>query len=323
MLSRPRLGLALGGGAARGLAHLGVFHALEEAGMRPQVLTGTSVGALLGALYAFHQDAGEVERRVLAFTASDDFRRGALDNLRQGDQRGERGIIQNLFSLLRRGIILGVSLTRASVGSADNLARNIAALVPDVDIEDLSLPFAACSLDLIGGEAVTFTRGNLREAVRASSAIPGVFPPVERDGRLLADGGWVDKVPALPAFDLGADVVVGVDVSTVLEPPSPLRRGYDVMSRATVCIEWALRQLQLGLCDLVIRPAVSGVHWADFDQGPQLVAKGREATEAAIPLLVRQLRRERRWGWLRPSPGVRRAREHRRRVPRVEARGTA
>jgi NTE family protein len=142
---------------------------------------------------------------------------------------------------------------------------------------------------------------------------------VERNGQLLADGGWVDKVPALPAFDLGADLVVGVDVSTDLESEGDLKRGYDVMARASACTEWALRRLQLGLADVVVRPEVREVHWADFDRGEELIALGRQAAARVIPELSEALRRQRRWGWLRPSPGAKRARQFRTQLERLEA----
>jgi NTE family protein len=319
---RPaRLGLALGGGAARGVAHVGVIRELEEAGMRPAVISGTSVGALLGALYAFVLDGAELEARTLEFLRSDRFRRERLDFLREGESQRDRGLVQSFLSLVKRGYMLGVSLTRSSFVSAEHFAENIAGLVPDIAIEELPLPFAATALDLVSGRERVLRSGRLREAVRASSAIPGLFPPVSRDGALLADGGWVDKVPALPAFDLGADVVMSVDVSIDLEEEADLRRGYDMMARATVCTEWALRRLQLGLADVVVRPEVSHIHWADFDRAEELVDLGRQAARRAVPELSERLRRQRRWGWLRSSPGARRARQFRAQLARLESEG--
>jgi NTE family protein len=297
---------------------VGVIRELEEAGLRPAVIAGTSAGALLGALYAFVLDGAELEARTLDFLRSDRFRRERLDILREGEGQRDRSLVQSFLSLMKRGYMLGVSLTRPSFVSAEHFAENIAGLVPDIAIEDLPLPFAATALDLVSGRERVLRRGRLREAVRASSAIPGVFPPVQRDGALLADGGWVDKVPALPAFDLGADVVVGVDVSTDLEDRADLRRGYDVMARATACTEWALRRLQLGLADVVVRPEVSQVHWADFDRGEELVELGRRAAARALPELRERMRRQRRWGWLRSSPGAKRARHFHTQLERLE-----
>lgn len=317
--SGPRLGLALGGGAARGVAHVGVIRELEEAGIRPAVIAGTSVGALLGALYAFLLDGAELEARTLDFLRSDRFRRERLDFLREGERQRDRNLVQSFLSLMKRGYMLGVSLTRTSFVSAEHFAENIAGLVPDIDIDDLPLPFAAAALDLVTGRERVLRSGRLRDAVRASSAIPGIFPPVPRDGALLADGGWVDKVPALPAFDLGADVVVGVDVSTELEDEADLHRGYDVMARATVCTEWALRRLQLGLADVVVRPEVSGVHWADFDRAEEIIELGRRATARVVPEVRERMQRQRRWGWLRSSPGAKRARQFRAQLERLES----
>jgi NTE family protein len=194
----------------------------------------------------------------------------------------------------------------------------VASILPEAKIEDLSLPFAACALDLVSGEEVMITSGSVRKAVLASSAIPGLLPPVKMNGKVLADGGWVNKVPALHCFDLGADIVVGVDVSVRMEETQHLKRGFDVITRANACTEWALRRLQLGLCDLVIRPKVGTVHWADFDAAPQLIASGRQAIAECWSDLRELLRAQKRWGWLRPSRGVRRAR-HFRREPGVRS----
>jgi NTE family protein len=283
------------------------------------VITGTSVGALLGALYAFLLEGEELEARTMAFLGSDGFRRERLDFLREGEAQRDRGLVASFLSLVKKGYVFGVSLTRSSFVSAEHFAENIAGLVPDIDIEDLPLPFAATALDLISGRELVLRSGRLREAVRASSAIPGVFPPVERNGQLLADGGWVDKVPALLAYELGADLVVGVDVSTELESEPDLKRGYDLMARASACTEWALRRLQLGLADVVVRPEVSEVHWADFDRGEELIALGRRAAARVVPELRERLRQQRRWGWLRRSPGARRARQFRAQLERLEA----
>ncbi|MDH1675759.1 patatin-like phospholipase family protein, partial [Comamonas aquatica] len=180
----PKIGLALGSGSARGWAHIGVLQALDEAGIRPDVVCGASIGALVGAAYA----AGELERFadwVQSLGMRDVF--GFMDfNLSGGMLKGEK-----LISFWR---------------------RNFA----DFNIEDSALPFAAVATDLHSGAEVWLRHGSIADAVRASIAMPGLFTPVVREGRLLADGGLVNPVPASLARAMGADIVIAVDLNASL-----------------------------------------------------------------------------------------------------------
>jgi NTE family protein len=305
--SRPRVGLALGGGAARGLAHLGVLRAFECAGIPIHVLTGTSMGAVLGAAWIAEGDAARVETRLRDLLASDGFRRLRMDFLRE-TRRQKGGLLYSMGSLLRQGIVFGVSSLRRSFLSAEEFAANIHTLVPDVQIETLRYPFAATALDLISGEEIVQRSGSLREAVAASSAIPALLPPVRRGARLLADGGWVDKVPVLPAFALGAEVVVAVDITAELEEMDEHWRGIDVMARANEFKDQALVGFSRRMADVLIEPPVKQVHWADFQAADAIVQAGEEAGRAAIPEILGLLRRERWLCRLRRPRGLRAAR---------------
>jgi NTE family protein len=161
------------------------------------------------------------------------------------------------------------------------------------------------ALDIEAGHEVVLTSGNLRQAARASSAIPGILPPVRIDGRTLIDGGWVDKVPVLPAFKLGADVVIAVDITPGLEVGQAFTRGVDIMVRANAIKDATLVGHLRRLADVVIDPDISGIHWADFGAWKRCIEAGRVAAEAALPRIHEMLRRERFLSILRPAAGKR------------------
>ena len=301
---RLKVGLALGGGAARGLAHIGVLRGLLRAGVPIDVLTGTSMGSLIGGAYAATGDAEAVEASVRRVLGSEQFRKTRISFL--ADAKKKRGgLLYSVGRLVRDGIVYGVSTMRASFLPAEEFVESMESILPDRRIEELPLPFGAVALDLQAGQEVVLSRGSLREAVHASSAIPGILPPRRLNGRLLVDGGWVDKVPVLPAFHLGADVVIAVDISADLETLGAFDRGVDVMLRANAIKDAVLVGLQRRLADILIEPAVKGVHWADFESADQCIAEGERAAAAAAPAILGYLRRQRWRALLRPSLGKR------------------
>ena len=177
-----RIGLALGGGSARGLAHIGVIDALEDNGIRPDIIAGTSIGSVVGAAYA----AGEHER-LREFALSVD--------------------------LWRMLSFFQVKIPRTGLLDGEKLARFFRENIRIPNIEDLSKPFAAICCDYLTGARVVIDRGDIISAVRSSCSIPGLFTPVKRDNALLVDGGLVDSVPVSAAREMGADVIIAVDLN--------------------------------------------------------------------------------------------------------------
>ncbi len=304
-----KVGVALGGGAARGLAHLGVLRVLEREKVPIDVLVGTSMGALIGGAYAVRRDIDAVEKKVREIVASREFKRNGLNFLRETKQaRG--GLLFSMTNLLRKGIVYGVSTIRPSFLSAEMLASSLEAVVPEARIEDLGLRFGAVTLDLETAEEIVICSGDLRQAVKASSAIPGILPPVRSNGRLLIDGGWVDKIPVLPAFRLGADVVIAVDITAGLDDARSYHRGVDIMVRANQIKEMRYVNHLRRLADVLIEPDIKCVHWADFSAFNRCIEAGDAAASAAIPKILQLLRHERLWSVLRPGAGRRRAELH-------------
>lgn len=299
---RPRLGLALGGGAARGLAHVGVVRALGRAGIAVDIVTGTSMGALVGAFLA----GGGFDAFARWVLALDPIAVVRLVDVRPG----EGGLVQG-----------------------ERLLQQLRRLQPDGPIEAFPCRFAAVATDFADGRQVLLDRGPWSRAVRASIALPGLLSPVRVEGRLLVDGGLVDPVPVAPCRALGADLVVAVDVEADLLPrrcappaaetaadsgtlppllaelPTGLGRivrrfagplfgsgapapGYfDVVYGAILIVQDRIARARLAADppDLVIAPRVGHIGAFEFHRAAEAAALGEEAAEALLPLLERRL----------------------------------
>jgi NTE family protein len=297
-----KVGLALGGGAARGLAHIGVLHVFEREKLQIDVVSGTSMGAIIGGAYFALGDSGELATRARTLLSSEEFKKSKLSFLKESRDK-RRGLFFSMANFVRKGVLFGVSNLRPGFISAEDFAGNLAALIPDVLVEDLPLPFCAVTLDINSAEEVLLRHGSLRQAATASSAIPGIIPPVDVNGRVLIDGGWVDKIPVLPAFMLGADVVIAVDITAELETDLAYDKGVDIMVRANSIKDAALVENSRRTADVLIEPAVKHVHWADFTDYERCIEAGEEAANAAIPEIRRMLRRERWLSKLRRGRG--------------------
>ena len=304
-----KIGLALGGGAARGLAHLGVLRVLQQEQIPIDVVVGSSMGAIIGGAWAATRDIDAVERRVREVLTSEQFRKNRINFLNETKRQRGR-LLFSVSNLIRKGIFYGVSTVRTSFLSAEEFAGSMAAVIPEVDIEHLPVRFGAVTLDIDTAQEVILTTGDLRRAARASSAIPGILPPVRLNGRLLVDGGWVDKIPVLPAFKLGADVVVAVDISAGLAETRGYTRGVDIMVRANAIKDTKLVGYMRRLADVLVEPDTKSVHWADFGAFDRCIQAGAEATARVVPRIRQLLRHERVLSVLRPGEGKKLAEAH-------------
>lgn len=301
--SKKKIGLALGGGSARGLSHIGVILALQEADIQINCIAGTSIGALVGAVFC----AGKL--KVL------------------------EGICQHLSW---KQMLSFVDVVPPSSGLLDG--KKIAAFlrehIRETDMEDLPIPFAAIATDLACGQAAVIQKGNIIDAVRASFAIPGIFTPVKRGGKILVDGGLVDPVPVQAARDLGADFVLAVDLNHHLIPldseakkskPRPVEKPklhvikhspliqalnqrlpilesprlahfhswlgrdelpgiFDVFADAILIMQEQITRARLAHFppDLLIQPNLSAIRFHDYTLAPQAIAEGYRAAKAAL-----------------------------------------
>lgn len=261
------LGLALGGGGVRGFAHLGVLRVLEREGLAPAAIAGTSMGAIVAALYALLPSLDEVEARL------GDFFRGFAPTLRQLAARAATS----------HG---GIAIDEPSLLEPEVFHRHFDALIPDTTFERARLPLAVVAVDLVSGEEVVFTSGPLRPAVLGSAALPGVFPPIAFDGRLLVDGGWTNRIPIDAARQIGADRVVAVEVSDNADAPfSPItpKSGLQIALRAAEITRNHLARCAVQRADLLLVPATGHIALHDASRLADCVRLGAEAAQARIP----------------------------------------
>jgi NTE family protein len=251
---RPvRIGLALGGGAARGFAHVGVIAVLEEAGLKPQVIAGTSAGSLVAALYASGKTSAQLQQTALSME--------------------EVAFTDWMLPIFGRGMFRG-----------DALARYVNDLVAGRLIENMAIPLGIVATDLNSGEAVLFRRGDAGTAVRASSAVPAVFVPVKISGREYVDGGLVAPVPVKFVRQMGADPVVAVDISSPPEA-NPASDTLQILLQTFAIMGKSINQYELKEADVVVRPSQVGLKSADFSARERAIASGRAAMLAALPAL--------------------------------------
>ena len=257
-----KIGLALGGGGARGIAHLGVWQRLQELGIPIHCVAGTSIGAIAGAIIA----AGRVDE-ALAWCEMSSWKK-------------------------LPGLIFDRPTTKALL-LGRRVEEKLRQIIAAERFADLSMPYAAVATDLNTGEAVVMQEGNLISAVRASMSIPGVFSPIERDGRVLVDGGLVNPLPVSACRALGAEVIIAVDVNPLGDPAAakPFEKLHitDVLLKSFGIFNYELtrRELAVNKPDVLIRPDVGQVVALDFRRVGPLVEIGRRAVDENVVEMLR------------------------------------
>ena len=250
-----KIAVALGGGAARGFAHIGVLQVLEEQGIKPDIVVGTSAGSMVAALYASGRTPTEMEQ--IAMT---------LD---------ESSITDWVFP--------GRSLMKGEA-----LAKFVRDKTGGKTIEQMRIPLGIVAADLNSGESILFRRGDAGLAVRASSAVPAVFQPVKIGGREYVDGGLVSPIPVRYAQQMGADVVIAVDISAIPQG-QPTQSSLQILLQTFNIMGHSISQHELQDADVVVRPKLSGIGGADFSNRRLSVLAGREATYAVLDTLRQRL----------------------------------
>ncbi len=252
-----RIGLALGGGAVKGAAHVGVLKVLEEEGIRPEMIAGTSIGALIGTLYAFGISTEDIYEGI---------------------------------SQLRWSKISSFKLSKMGFISNLDLCKVLNKWIGDAKIESANIPLAIVATDLVSGEKVVFREGPVADAVVASTCIPGFFTPVEINQRLFVDGFLVENVPVSPLREMGAEFVIAVNLGggKKTEPPDGF---FEIISRSfEIAIDQNTQQ-SLRQADAVIEPPLGDYSRMDVEQIPDLYREGYRTAREQFPALLNKLRR--------------------------------
>lgn len=256
-----KIGLALGGGAARGFAHIGVIKALEAQGITVDVVAGTSAGSLVGALYAAGNDGFALQKLALAM-----------------DEAAISDWSVPLFSKLS-GVLKG-----------EGVQNYVNKAVHNVPIEKFKIPFGAVATDLRTGQPILFQRGDAGTAVRASSAVPGVFQPVRIGDHTYVDGGLVAPVPVQFARQMGADFVIAVNISARPEAQAAASSSLDVLLQTFAIMGQTINQYELKNADVILQPRLGSMKGSDFASRNVAILAGEQAASAAMPEIKRKLK---------------------------------
>ncbi len=262
-LKGKKIGLALGGGGARGAAHIGVIKALETANIPIHAIAGTSIGALVGGWYATHGEISSLEDIFLGIRKQD--------------------LTSSLKLYWKRD---GVLFSNPAV------VETVEGKLEGKKFADCRIPFAVVSTDVKTGEEVIIKEGSLSDAIRASSAVPFVFKPVSINGKLLMDGGFVNPVPVDVVKKMGVDFVIAVDVNRgwadITENPAKLINIPKMIDKLMAAIEYQLARKELEDADVVLRPIVMSFDWLDFFRSKEIIAAGAEETRRNLDAIYKK-----------------------------------
>ncbi|CAN2251944.1 patatin-like phospholipase family protein [Bacillus vallismortis] len=254
-MAKPKIGLALGSGGARGLAHLGVLSSLHKHHIKVDMIAGSSMGALVGSFYAAGHDVATMKKVAKAFK-----RRLYAD-----------------YTVPRLGFLKG-----------DRVRQLVHAYTFGKPIEELQIPLGIVACDLQTGEKIVFRKGSVSDAVRASISIPGIFIPQKLDGRLLVDGAVVDRIPVSVVKDMGADVIIASDVSRVRKTETA-GHIFDVIMQSMDILQNELVRHQTIAADIMIRPSLETYSSSSFANIEAMIAAGEEATNQMISNIRKEI----------------------------------
>jgi NTE family protein len=255
-MKEAKVGLALGAGSARGYAHLGVLKVFEKEGIRVDAIAGTSMGALVGGLYACGY---------------------------------ELNILLGLAKSLRLRHIIDLSVSAKGLIGGEKIGEILKLLFHDRKIEDLKIPFACVATDICTGAHYVFNKGSLYEAVRASIAIPGIFPLMEYQGALLCDGAVVERVPVKTVKSLGADLVIAVDVAGYENRRPSVKNMFDIIFQAGEIMEKRIEAFYPLEADIVIKPNVGQFNANRFNKVSEIVYEGEVSAREVVPVIKNKI----------------------------------
>jgi NTE family protein len=291
-IKRPKVALVLSGGGARGIAAVGVLEALEQRHVPIDLIVGTSMGSIVGGLYASGYTAREL-KRIVDTTIWQDVISYSDESARRDLFLDQKNREERSFLAVRfRGfepIIPSAFSTGQRLTNLLNLLSLQALYHPDPSFDDLEIPFRAVSTDLVSGKQIVSGRGNLGEAMRASMTVPLLFTPVTKDSMELVDGGLIANIPVDVARSLGADIVIAVDVTSPLRPRELLSQFWEVGDQIMGIMMQASNREQLAKADIVIRPHLEGHLSSDFSALDAVILDGKAATDSVVPKIQAQL----------------------------------
>ena len=281
-MTRPLLGIALGGGGVRGAAHVGVLQEIDNAGIKVDRISGVSAGAVIGCLYAYSLDGKWVEDHFREIWSSQSF--NGLTSKLFFDNGSTKSFASGIKKTLTDHLIALMSLHRSSLIKNDQLRDILKILVPVQNFDQLKIPLKIISTDIESGEDVISEKGNLIDALLKSCSIPGVMEPIMDDGRVIVDGGVSMPIP-IPPLAENCDVTVAVDIGVYNFDKLKNPNAKSIKIRSDIITSNRLKLRLVSDADLVIRPDTRGLHWSRFDAGEILLENGKREGRKQMPFL--------------------------------------
>jgi NTE family protein len=281
-LNEKKIGLALGGGGVRALSSIGVIRYLRKNNVPISAIAGTSMGSVVGGMYAYYQDIDEVENRIRMCLSTEEYKalsREFSDIIKNVSQPP---VEKNAFKERFQRYFSQVYFVNKFLGAISLIKREMVEsvinyLIPDVDIRDLHIKFCSVSANIIDGKMVAIQEGGLRKAIMGTIALPGIMIPEKWGDMLLIDGGYVRMTPIEEARKLGVDSVIAIEVMGKLRQKEYFDNGMEIIERASKITAKELHTLHLTKADVVVSPAVKNIYWANFKKIDYCIAAGEAA----------------------------------------------
>lgn len=275
-----KIGLALGGGGARALAHMGVLKALVRNNIPIDIIAGTSMGAIIGAMYAINPDLNQIEKKLYLLLESPEFKDLHFEVFENEDKSNPD----------QKMAMHKLKASQIALVSAEKVEKIWPILLPNITIEETKIPFTAVATDIIQGQEVLISKGSVYKACQASVSLPGVMTPVASDNnQLLVDGGVISVIPVEVTRKMGADFIIAVEIEPSLTLPAQINTALEVEDRADFLTNFYLAKCSLAKADVIISPEVKNYHWASFHCLPICLKEGERKTEETIPQIKKML----------------------------------
>lgn len=288
MKQNKKLGLALGGGGSRALCHLGVMCVLQDEGIEISSISGSSLGGLLAAMYAFEPDAYKVREKACEFFAHSKLFGGARKQKKDG-LRGGITFWGRVKKYIRTAFVFNILAVRSSLLRRNPARKAVEALLDGKDIKESKIPLSCNALDMTDGKLATFYDGNIKDAINAGTAVGIVFPPYPWNGKHYSDAAPVSSVPVYAARELGADVVLAIDIRTDVPKMEAFHNGFDVVSRIEMISSKILNDREVASADFTLTPPVLDIFWGDFSDVESIIKIGEDAAREILPQLKEKL----------------------------------
>jgi len=279
---KKKVGLALGGGGARGLAHIGVLKVLSEEQIPIDFIAGTSMGSIIGAMYAQNPDTAVLIDRLESFFSSQDYDSLGLKYI-VPKANSNPSFLSQLVQVVSQRIVVNIAQSRQGVVKTERLSEAVSKLLDKGNIEDTRIPFACTASDLNTGQTVLFRKGDIQKAVTISSSIPGFLSPHKWQGMLLTDGGVTAPVPVKEVRQMGADIVIGVGVDPNHIEPLEDPHVIEIISRVDLVRGKILSKIQLSAADIRLHPQIDEAHWSELLRYKEFINAGIIETQKKLP----------------------------------------